>query len=126
MKILICDDDPAMTSIIKSKLERENFGELFIATNGDKAMKLLSQHNFDLLITDIHMPYHNGDEIMKKLNEGRLQKTPVIMMSSDAEEEVKALAKKQGVMHFITKPFNISEFAKVVKSVFDKMRPGLA
>jgi two-component system chemotaxis response regulator CheY len=89
-------------------------------------MKLLNQHSFDLLITDIHMPYHNGDEIMRKLNDGRLQKAPVIMMSSDGEEEVKALAKKQGVMHFITKPFNIADFVKIVKSVFDSTQPGLA
>jgi DNA-binding response OmpR family regulator len=117
MKILICDDDQAMTNLIRFKLERENVAELFIATNGYNAMKLLKEHAFDLLITDIHMPYHNGDEIMKTLHDTTNAEAPVIMMSSDGEEEIKKLAMKQGVKHFLTKPFNIQELVGLVKSV---------
>lgn len=117
MKILICDDDQTITSLIRFNLERENVAELFIATNGYKAMKLLAEHKFDLLITDIHMPYHNGDEIMQTLHQDSSKQTPVIMMSSDAEEEIKVLAKKQGVRHFLTKPFKVQELVKLVKRI---------
>ena len=120
MKILICDDDQAMTNLIRFKLERENVAELFVATNGHNAMKLLREHAFDLLITDIHMPYHNGDEIMKTLHDKTNNQAPVIMMSSDAEEEVQNLAKKQGVRHFLTKPFNVQELVKLVKGFTGK------
>ena len=115
MKILICDDDQTITSLIRFKLEREIFAELFIATNGHKAMELLGEHSFDLLITDIHMPYHNGDELMKRLHNTNKPKAPVIMMSSDGEEEIKTLANKQGVRHFLTKPFNVKELVRIVK-----------
>jgi DNA-binding response OmpR family regulator len=117
MKILICDDDQTVTSLIRSKLEKENLAELYVASNGDKAMKLMKAHNFDLLITDIHMPYHNGDEVMKALRGSATHQVPVIMVSSDAEDEVKNLAKKQGVTHFITKPFNIVELVNLVKEI---------
>jgi DNA-binding response OmpR family regulator len=124
MKILICDDDQTITSMIRFKLESENLAELFIAPNGDKAMKLLKEHKFDLLITDIHMPYHNGDEIMKTFQDSTGHQVPVIMMSSDCEEEVKTLAKKQGVLHFMSKPFKMPELVKLVKKVFEKRIPG--
>jgi DNA-binding response OmpR family regulator len=118
MKILICDDDQMITSQIRFKLEKENIGELFIAKDGYNALKLMSSHAFDLLITDIHMPYHNGDEIMHVLQTKTNGSIPVIMMSSDGEEEVKSLAKKQGVRHFVTKPFHAAEIVKLVRTIF--------
>jgi DNA-binding response OmpR family regulator len=81
---------------------------------------LLKEHNFDLLITDIHMPYFNGDAIMKTLREKSPTPVPVIMMSSDAQEEVQVLAKKQGVMHFIPKPFKVPDLIKIVKRIFER------
>jgi DNA-binding response OmpR family regulator len=118
MKILICDDDQLISSQIRFKLEKENLAELFVAPNGYNAMKLMKTHVFDLLITDIHMPYHNGDEIMKTLQEQADHKIPVIMMSSDTEEEVKTLAAKQGVRHFMSKPFKVADMVKLVKGIF--------
>jgi DNA-binding response OmpR family regulator len=117
VKILICDDDQVITSQIRFKLEKENIGELFIAKDGYHALNLMKTHIFDLLITDIHMPHHNGDEIMKVLQERTNRTIPIIMMSSDGEEEVKLLAKKQGVKHFLTKPFNLAEMVTLVKRI---------
>jgi DNA-binding response OmpR family regulator len=117
MKILICDDDQTVTSLIRSKLQKENLAELYVALNGDKAMKLLKDHTFDLLITDLHMPYHNGDEVMTALQKNAARQVPVIMISSDGEEEVKTLAAKQGVRHFITKPIDVTELVDLVKDI---------
>ena len=115
MKILICDDDPALVSLIRFQLQDENIGELFIATNGEQAMKLADDHAFDLLITDIHMPYYNGDDVMHLLKKKSKGQVKVIMMSADDEEEVKNLAKKQGVLHFFSKPFDVGVLVKIVK-----------
>jgi DNA-binding response OmpR family regulator len=120
MKILICDDDQAIAQLIRFKLEKENVAELFIAANGHNAMELLKEHNFDLLITDLHMPYYNGDAIMETLREKSLTPVPVIMMSSDAQEEVQVLAKKQGVLHFMPKPFKVPDLVKIVKRIFER------
>jgi PleD family two-component response regulator len=52
------------------------------------------------------MPYNNGDEILKVVREEQRKTTPIIMISSDTEEEVMALALKQGVSEFIKKPID--------------------
>jgi DNA-binding response OmpR family regulator len=115
MKILICDDDPALANLIRFKLQQEDMAEVYTATNGEKAMKLINSHSFDLLITDIHMPYHNGDAVMRSFKRNASNEAKVIMMSADGEEEVKNLAKKEGVFRFLTKPFDVQDLVRIVK-----------
>jgi DNA-binding response OmpR family regulator len=63
------------------------------------------------------MPYHNGDEILKLVREEQQKKTPIIMLSSDGEEEVIALALKLGVNEFIKKPLDPDVLMKKVKKL---------
>jgi len=117
-KILICDDDDAIVSMISFKLAGENVGEIFTARDGYQAMEQLKGNDFDLVITDIHMPYHDGGEVLNLIRVEQKKTIPIIMLSSDAEEEVIALAKKQGVTEFIKKPIRSpNEVAKLVKKL---------
>ena len=63
------------------------------------------------------MPYHNGDEILKFVREDLRKKTPIIMLSSDGEQEVIALALKLGVSDFIVKPVDADQLLKKIKKV---------
>ena len=92
--------------------------EPYLASDGRQALKHLHENvHFDLIITDIHMPYHNGDEILKLVREEQQKKTPIIMLSSDGEEEVIALALKLGVNEFIKKPLDPDVLMKKVKKL---------
>ncbi|MBI1769743.1 MAG: response regulator [Bacteroidetes bacterium] len=110
LKILICDDDEAVLSVVRFKLLKDNIGEVFTARDGDEAMKQLREQDFDLVITDIHMPYHDGGQVLNLIRDEQKKKTPIIMLSSDAEEEVIAMAKKQGVDEFIKKPLRSADY----------------
>jgi DNA-binding response OmpR family regulator len=115
MKVLVCDDDEIVLKVAEVALQREN-AEVTVARDGRQAMKhLKGDTQFDLIITDIHMPYHNGDQILQLVREEQQKNTPIIMLSSDGEEEVIALALKQGVNDFIVKPVDAVKLMKKIK-----------
>ncbi len=118
LKILICDDDEAVLGMLRFKLAKDNIGEVFTAHDGYQAMKHLREQNFDLVITDIHMPHHDGGEVVNLIRNEQKKIIPIIMLSSDGEEEVIALAKKNGVNEFIKKPIkSADDVAKRVRKL---------
>lgn len=114
MKILVCEDDEIVLKVIQLTLEKENAQTIYVR-DGNQAMQQLKSNDFDLIITDIHMPYHNGDEILKLVREEQGKDTPVIMMSSDNQEEVIALALRSGVDEFIEKPIDTNKLRRTLK-----------
>ena len=115
MKILVCDDDPAVMSMILFRLSQDNFNDVIAARDGYQAIEHLRKQDFDLVITDIHMPYCTGDHVVTLIREEQKKKTPILMLSSDGEEEVILLAKKSGVNEFLKKPLKDKELSKAVK-----------
>jgi CheY-like chemotaxis protein len=114
MKILLCEDHQVEMKVIQVALSGENI-QWVCASDGRKAMRILEEQNdFDLIITDIHMPYHNGDDILHLVRETQKKDTPIIMISSDDQEEVVKLALKLGVNEFIEKPIDPAFVRKTV------------
>lgn len=114
MRILVCDDEIVVLKVVQVALENVN-AEIVLAKDGLQALQHLEANgHFDLIITDIHMPYHNGDEILKFVREEQKKDTPIVMLSSDGEEEVIALALKQGVNDFIVKPVTSEKLLKKI------------
>lgn len=111
MKILVCDDDDVVMKVIQLALKDKNVDATFVR-DGNRAMEKLETESFDLIITDIHMPYFNGDAILKLVREDQKKNTPIIMISSDDDEEVVKLALKQGVNEFIAKPIDTDKLNK--------------
>lgn len=118
MTILVCDDDEVVLKVIRVALEAEKIATT-LASDGRQAMDLLRIADFDLIITDIHMPYFNGEDILKLVREDQRKRTPIIMLSSDREEEVIALALKQGVNEFLVKPVNTKDLLKKIKKLLN-------
>lgn len=114
MKILVCDDEEISLKVVQVALQ-DRTDEIVLARDGRQAMELLNKGNdFDLVITDIHMPHYNGDDILKLIREDQKKNTPIIMLSSDDGEEVIALALKQGVNEFIAKPLDAKDLIKKI------------
>lgn len=104
-KVLICEDNPVERKVIQMAVGGDH--DTFLATDGRKALELLEQHSdFDLVITDIHMPYNNGEDILEGVRRHQREGTPIVMISSDREEEVIQAALKLGVKVFIKKPID--------------------
>jgi CheY-like chemotaxis protein len=115
MRILVCDDEEVVLRVVQVALKDRNADVVF-ARDGREALQILrGDHHFDLIITDIHMPHYNGDDVLKLVREEQKKDTPIVMVSSDGEEEVIALALKQGVNDFIVKPVDAEKLLKKIK-----------
>jgi DNA-binding response OmpR family regulator len=119
MRILVCDDDEALISMVRFKLSRENFGEVIKAVDGREAKRLLDENDFDLIISDIHMPFHSGLEIVTHVRQVLKKKTPIIILSAEGLEETVLQAFDMGANDFITKPFSPAELAIRVKRLLN-------
>ena len=103
MKVLVCDDDLVVLKVVQVVLDEEGVDAVYVK-DGRKALQQLQDGAFDLIITDIHMPYYNGDDVLKLVRDEQGRSTPIVMISSDTADEVVSLALKQGVAEFIKKP----------------------
>ena len=125
IRVLLAEDGPDNVRLISHVLRKAgasvttvgNGEELLAAmtVDGDAASALRPHLGFDLIITDLHMPNKNGDDILKLVREDMKSTIPIVMFSSDGEEEVIALALKLGINDFIVKPVTVEKFLKKIK-----------
>lgn len=105
-KILLIEDDEVMPKIIERILHKEAY-QLDHVVNGKEAIKKLEETNYgyDLIITDIMMPYANGFEILSRVK-GRKEGKPiaVIIVSNAGNEDMILEGFKLGADDFLKKP----------------------
>lgn len=118
MKILVVDDMLSMRQVMMHMLRSLGYSQLDEATNGIQALKKLRSSDYDLLITDLHMPNLDGKQLLEKVrSDKRLVNLPVLMVSceDDRKKITDIIASK--VNGFIIKPFNIDMLEKNLKRV---------
>jgi len=119
-KILIMDDEELIIKTLSKLLERENF-EILIAKNGQDAIAMADEEEFDLIVADIRMPGMNGvravENIYDSLQKNNLKKIPVIFITGYADESAEGQAKELKPVGYIYKPFNMPDLLDVVKEV---------
>lgn len=116
-KIMVIDDEELIVKSLRKLLEKNGF-TVFIAKNGQDALIMAEEENFDLIIADIRMPGMNGVETIQSIYENLSdKKIPVIFITGYADEEIKRQAKALKPAAYIYKPFDISELVNKVKGI---------
>ncbi|KGJ91784.1 response regulator [Colwellia psychrerythraea] len=113
MKILVVDDMPSMRQVMMHMLISLGHVDPDEASCGLHALKMLRTHDYDLLITDLHMPNLDGEQLLSKIrHDKKLYKLPVLMVSCE-DDKAKIMALIAGeVTGFMVKPFNLSTLKK--------------
>lgn len=119
-KILLIEDDEIMTRIVARILPSTEY-QLEHAANGKEALQRLEASNYayDLVITDIMMPYANGFEILSKIKQ-RNRALPVIIISNAGNEGAIMEGFKLGADDFLKKPILPVELLIRVKKLLMK------
>ena len=123
MKILIAEDELITLKTMEHRLKRDGHN-VTITDNGREAIQLISQTNFDLVITDIMMPYASGLEILAFVKNESGKKIPLIVLSSMGQENVVIEAFGLGADDYITKPFSPNELSLRVMRFTAKLAVG--
>ena len=106
--VLVVDDAKFILKVATDALSAHGF-EVFTAENGQQAWDFLNSDddkNIDIVITDLHMPLMNGEELCKKIRKHKLfGRIPVVFMTSEGGEETEIRMLRAGASDFISKPF---------------------
>lgn len=118
-RVLIAEDDPSISKILQFRLKKEGF-DVIVSSNGKEAIERISNESFELIITDLMMPFYNGLEVVSIARNKLNIKVPIIILSAVEQEETVVEAFKIGANDFITKPFSPNELAMRVNKYIKK------
>ncbi len=112
---LAVDDSASMRQLISLALQDAGY-DVLTAENGSDALSKLSGTKIDMVITDLNMPDMDGIELITRLRSVPDYKfTPIIMLTTEAQEEKKKQGKLAGASGWIVKPFSPEQLMNVVK-----------
>lgn len=114
-RILVVDDDESVLFVLCHALARlSKRWEIFSASSGYNALRIIAEGGLDLLITDIRLPGPSGVQLTEALRT-RNTDTPVIWISAHHEPGMPALARRLGVYRYLQKPLEIGEIRAAVR-----------
>lgn len=116
-KILVVDDDPDLTNLVRSILEAEDY-MVYSAESGEEALGEVPKLRPDLIILDIILPGIDGYNICKILKtDDHTSPIPIIILSIMSSVEDRIMGLNIGADDYITKPFDPGELAARVEAV---------
>ena len=120
LRILIVDDSRIIRTMVKKTVSMSGLdvGETFEAGNGKEALDVLRDEWIDIVFCDLNMPEMTGDELVQEMaKDNILVSVPVVIVSSERNQERIDELKKRGIRAYIKKPFRPEEFRDVVGDV---------
>ncbi|MFZ5430929.1 MAG: response regulator transcription factor [Bacteroidota bacterium] len=120
--ILLVEDDPALSFIIRDNLEQNNYS-VAVAEDGEKALKLFSSGNFALVLLDVMLPRIDGFTVARQIRKTDEQ-TPIIFLTARSMTEDKISGLSLGGDDYITKPFSMEELLLKIKIFLKRSNTG--
>ncbi len=106
-KILLVEDDDALRFIVKDNLEQHHY-QVEAAENGEIALQLFAQNEFDLIILDVMLPKVDGFQVAKTVR-NKNEQIPIIFLTARSMTEDKITGLTLGGDDYIPKPFSMEE-----------------
>jgi DNA-binding response OmpR family regulator len=113
-KILIVDDEPAVTDLLAYNLRKANY-DVLTATNGREALTVARQSNPDLILLDLMLPEIDGLDVCRELR--KTSDVPIIMITARGEEIDRVVGLELGADDYVSKPFSVRELLARIKAV---------
>jgi two-component system chemotaxis response regulator CheY len=124
MKLLIVDDDKTTRKLLSLYLKGKGY-EVVPAENGLDAIEKLGTESISLVVTDMNMPYMDGIELTKTLrSDSILKNIPIIMVTTEADDDEKKKAFDAGVDDYLVKPTNADAISDSIKRIVKKIFSG--
>ena len=118
LQVLVVDDSAMARKMICRTLGKIGIENMDQAADGKQGIEMISQKNYDLIITDYNMPEVDGHEFLKYIrNESAQSSVPVLMVTTEGNQGVLSAIQQDGVSAIFDKPFEIEEVRKMIETV---------
>jgi heavy metal response regulator len=115
MRILVVEDEKKVARFIQQGLEEEHYA-VDVAHDGDRAIAMLEQQSYDVIILDLMLPRKNGLEVTRELRAKNVL-TPILMLTAKTTTDDKVAGLDSGADDYLTKPFAFAELLARVRSL---------
>ncbi|MDI1471802.1 MAG: response regulator [Thermodesulfovibrio sp.] len=124
MRVLVVDDDKTTRKMLSLILKSKGY-DVVTAENGMDGLQKLGLEQINLILTDMNMPYMDGIEFTKQVRANPdFSHIPIVMLTTEADEEEKQRAYKAGVDDYLIKPATaeqiVESMKKIIKKIFGK------
>lgn len=120
INILVVEDEVSIRMPVVVNLELEGY-QVDTAENGRKALEMIKQTDYDLLILDLMMPFISGEEVIQTLQNQNKELPTIIMSAKDSpQDRIKGL--QSGAIDYITKPFIVEELLIRVRNLVNSQQ----
>jgi two-component system chemotaxis response regulator CheY len=115
--ILIVDDSTSIRQMVEVTLKSAGY-TVTAAKDGQEAFNLCKTHDYDFVLTDQNMPNMDGLTLIKSLRTlPTYAKTPVVMLTTEASDAMKAQGRAAGATGWMVKPFDPAKLLEVAQKV---------
>jgi CheY-like chemotaxis protein len=116
-RILVAEDDEGNAELMREFLEPLGYSLAF-APDGNRAIEMGRNGDYDLILLDIHMPLYDGTEVLQMLRaRHRLRPAKVIAVTGDPLPAVRRDLENAGVDGFVSKPFDLDQLKAEIERV---------
>jgi two-component system chemotaxis response regulator CheY len=117
-KTILVVDDASMIRNLAIKTAQEAGYNIVTAKDGADGLIKLKENNIDFIFSDINMPQMGGMEMVEKIRKkSKYEFLPIVMLTTEKKEELKAQGKALGVKAWLVKPFNKKKFLMVLEKL---------
>lgn len=115
--ILAVDDSASLRQMVVFSLQAAGY-QVTEAADGSEGLEKARRQKFDLILTDQNMPNMDGLAFIRSLRQmGAYSSVPVLMLTTESSDEMKAKGKAAGANGWLVKPFDPQRLTEVVKKV---------
>jgi len=117
MRVLIIEDERALTEVVVFNLEKEGY-EVIVAHDGQEGLRKAQTQLPDLILLDLMLPILGGLDVCRELRAGeRTRDIPIVMLTAKAEETDQLVGFSLGADDYVTKPFSIKVLLQRIKAL---------
>ena len=118
--ILVVDDDVRMTQSVRELLAAYGYSSM-TAGGGEEALRVLAEHDIDLMLLDLNMPGVDGYQVMRQVSEHH-PGTDIVVISGETTFESATEALRNGAQDFLRKPYAPDRLIQILNGVLHKQR----
>ena len=121
IRLLMVDDERDFLQAVEPGMARRGF-DVSLAESGIRALELLEQQTFDVVVLDVKMPGIDGVDTFREISR-RYPGLPVILLTGHGDISQAFETSREGVYEYLTKPCDVEKLAEVVRDAASRGRP---